>query len=119
MKTLRKSSCGLVACALAAFAAQASAEEPLAALLPPLPAETVRFHDLDLSRPADLQVLYYRLRTAAHRVCERENDHWWDVGRALHERLCIEVTVDNAVRAANNERLTALHRSGKEPVAGL
>jgi hypothetical protein len=40
-------------------------------------------------------------------------------GLGLHERERRETTVDNSVRSANNEQLTALHRGIKESVAGL
>jgi UrcA family protein len=102
---------------LVAVATTALADRAPSPVDPPQPSEAVRFRDLDLTAPADVQVLYYRIRLAAKRVCAQVNDHWWHAWKGLHERQCIDTSIDNAVRSANNEQLTALRRGIR--LAGL
>ncbi len=68
--------------------------------------ETVRFDDLDLSKPAAAKILYSRIRGAARDVCEYSMNGDWlerEIGHA-----CIEKAIDNAVKKVNTPALTAL-----------
>lgn len=61
--------------------------------------EIVRFGDLDLTRPADAQELYRRIRRAAHIVCE-------PIGMgnplAMSDRSCIDQAIARAVADINS-----------------
>jgi UrcA family protein len=73
------------------------------------PQQIVRFTDLDLSKPAGVQTLYWRVKVAARAVCRRgilSGD-----GRAnTHFATCYEDTVNDAISRLNCPALTALHR---------
>src|ERR1700746_1712793 len=50
--------------------------------------EIVRFGDLDLTRPADAQELFRRIKHAAHHVCEAIG--FGDPTIAMSDRICID-----------------------------
>jgi UrcA family protein len=77
---------------------------------------TVDGAGLDVSRFQDAQVLYGRIRSAAHSVC-RAQKALWDVKQALHQRLCIARAVEEAVARANEPLLSAVHRASNERLA--
>jgi UrcA family protein len=77
---------------------------------------SVQSHDLDLSRPADIEVLYARIRTAAHSVC-RADKAPWDNKVVLHARRCVEQAVDDAIAQADHPLLTTVHRGFQERLA--
>jgi UrcA family protein len=89
------------------FAALAAAETPN---------QSVESHGLDLSRFADVEALYGRIRSAAHSVC-RADKALWDVKKVLHARLCVEEAVESAVARAEQPLLTAVHRGFRERLA--
>jgi len=73
-------------------------------------AETVSYHDLDLSRPADAAQLYKRIGKAAEQVCER-----FDAGAASHQALrqrCAERAIAATVARINDAQLSAHHEAG-------
>jgi len=73
-------------------------------------AQTVSYHDLDLSRPADAAVLYARIGAAATQVCER-----FDAGAASHQALrhkCEERAIAATVTRVNAANLSARHDAG-------
>jgi UrcA family protein len=73
-------------------------------------AETVSYHDLDLSRPADAAVLYARIGKAAVQVCER-----FDGGAASGQPLrhnCEARAIATSVARVNDANLTARHDAG-------
>ena len=106
------------ACLLLALSGPAAAQDPR---LRPPPSTTVDASDLDLSQPADAQILYERIRQAARRVCTLEHDNWWDKARVRHRNRCIESAVESAVYRAKQPQLTAVHfsTSDSERIAGL
>jgi UrcA family protein len=77
---------------------------------------TVATAGLDVSRRADAEMLYARIRTAAHSVCRAEKARW-DGKAVRHQRQCIDAAVENAVARANEPALTAVHRATGERVA--
>lgn len=94
----------LIAVSLLACAATAAAASPASEL----PSVEVRYADLDLSKPAGVQVLYRRIRAAAREVCgslelrsPRQTRRWQD---------CYDGSLEKAVALADQSTLTALHR---------
>jgi UrcA family protein len=70
-------------------------------------AQTVSYHDLDLSRPADAAVLYQRIGAAAAEVCER-----FDAGAASHQALrerCAARAIAATLAHVNAATLRARH----------
>jgi UrcA family protein len=87
------------------------------------PTRTVKVWDLDLSKPADVQTLYQRVRSTAYEMCRAEVNrhrlttrHRAPIGWA--ER-CMTDAVDSAVRGAANPRLAEMHASAGRRVARL
>ena len=72
--------------------------------------ETVNYHDLDLSRPADAAVLYERIGHAATQVCERF-DSAKASGEALRHR-CVAQAIAATVAHVNDANLSARHDMG-------
>ena len=77
---------------------------------------TVSSAGLDVSRLADAETLYSRIRSAAYSVC-RADKAIWDVKVVLHQKLCVAEAVEAAVVKANQPLLTAVHRASGERVA--
>jgi UrcA family protein len=69
-------------------------------------ARTVRFADLDITRPAGAKVLYGRISAAAQEVCHLS--HSRDLKLRQVEHACIEAAVDTAVKTINAPALSAL-----------
>jgi UrcA family protein len=70
---------------------------------------TVKYTDLDLNRPGDVQILYHRVRLAANESCgigEITGSHLklqsWEV--------CVARAVDETVTHLDRPALTAYHR---------
>jgi UrcA family protein len=61
--------------------------------------EIVRFGDLDLTRPADAQELYRRIRRAAHNVCEPIG--MGNPALAPSDHSCIDQSIARAVADIN------------------
>ena len=69
---------------------------------------TVSYADLDLSKPAGVEVLYGRIKQAARNVCS-----YLDNRQPEHKvlwRNCYNDAVANAITAVDRPTLTALHR---------
>jgi UrcA family protein len=77
---------------------------------------TVSAAGLDVERVPDAEVLYQRIRTAAHSAC-RAQKALWDVTGVLHQKRCVERAVDDAAASAEQPLLTAVHRSLGERLA--
>jgi UrcA family protein len=68
--------------------------------------KTVRYEDLDLSKPAGAKALYDRIRVAAQEVCSFSGG--WDWRQAAVDRTCTENAIDGAVKKVNSPTLTTL-----------
>lgn len=78
---------------------------------------TVRFGDLDLSRPEGAETLYQRIKEAARSVCGQPSHA--TVGLASLEgrtrmRACIDQATDDAVGKVNHPQLVALNAAEKQ-----
>ena len=69
-----------------------------------VPAQTVRFQDLNLNTDAGVQVLYKRIHGAANQVCGNFNVR--DLEGARIHKACVERAVADAVATVNNQMLT-------------
>lgn len=104
---------GLLAlCVLAGSTAALVTPQHAAAAVPA--GVTVSYRDLQLSRPADVRVLYARLQRAAESVCVAPSPY--ELQRyAVFER-CVQVTVRDAVARINSpglqSTLAELSRAG-------
>ena len=83
--------------------------QPAVAMEAP-PSVTVRYHDLNLNNPEGIATLYKRIHDAAIEVCKplkgplvADRIFWitWDE--------CFDPAIANAVKAVNNENLSAYH----------
>jgi UrcA family protein len=70
--------------------------------------KTVRFSDLDLSKPADVSTLYRRIQDAAWRVCS-DLVPVRNGPSGIEHTQCRQALVDAAVGELNKPALTALH----------
>jgi UrcA family protein len=71
-----------------------------------VPHKTVKFNDLDITKPEGAKVLYKRIRAAARQVCEVSTGT--DPIMGLATKGCIEKAIDRAVRDVNAPMLTNL-----------
>ncbi len=69
-----------------------------------VPAQVVRFQDLNLNTDAGVQVLYKRIQGAANQVCGNVDGRDLIVARA--HKACVAKAVGDAVAAVNNQMLT-------------
>jgi UrcA family protein len=69
---------------------------------------TLRYSDLDLSRPDGALRLYEGIEAAAGKVCD--GYHRSTFAGLLQYRECYRKAVDDAVRKVGSDKLTALHR---------
>jgi UrcA family protein len=95
--------CVLGAAGVCAFAASAGAAESP-------PSKTVRYSDLDISKPAGAKTLYARIRAAARDVCALSFAGDPVLSAAAH--ACIDTAIDNAVRKVDAPALTSLRFGG-------
>ncbi len=70
-----------------------------------VPTRTVRFDDLDITKPAGAKILYDRIKAAAVDVCPRNSR---ELSEVVVERKCVETAIDIAVRKVNSDLLTEL-----------
>jgi UrcA family protein len=77
-----------------------------------MPDVTVSYRDLNLSRSADVQVLYRRLERAASSVCMQVPA--WELSRHLAYSRCYNSALDSAVLAVRSPELLALDRAARE-----
>jgi UrcA family protein len=68
----------------------------------------VPYGDLNLSSDAGMQALLHRLSAASHRLCDDSASR--ELRRVVRAETCFRETLDNAVVAVHNERLSALYR---------
>lgn len=77
---------------------------------------TVSYQDLQLSRPADVRVLYKRLERAAESVCVAASPY--ELERYAVFKHCVQVTVSDAVARVHSpglqSSLAALNHAGSE-----
>jgi UrcA family protein len=69
-----------------------------------VPAQAVRFQDLNLNTDAGVQVLYKRIQRAANQVCGDVDGRDLVVARA--HKACVDRAVADAVATVNNQMLT-------------
>jgi UrcA family protein len=72
-----------------------------------VPAEVVKFADLDLTRPAGAEELYRRIRHAARDVCEPLNADHYDF---YADTACSKSAIARAIRDVGAPLLTEHHR---------
>lgn len=71
---------------------------------------TVSYADLNLASSSGLDVLYLRIKSAAHKVCGVENMRVpLDLER--RNRACVDSAIDGAVNGIDDVRLTHLHQA--------
>jgi UrcA family protein len=73
------------------------------------PAVTVRFGDLDLSRPEGATALYRRIHFAAEQVCWLYDG--WDLGPRFRKRSCMQRAIAEAVKKVNRPELYAVYNA--------
>jgi UrcA family protein len=97
---------------IAAFSAVAFtlAAVPALAVTPldPEPAEIVRVHDFNLSKPADVAKLYSRISRAATSVCNAANPNPFP--HMAYSQRCYRDAMDRAISQINSPELAALYR---------
>ena len=101
MNTYRTAFVTLVAVPLALTAAWVSADQ-----LEGKRSVVVAYRDLDLSRRADVVILYDRLKRAAREVCKRPTGGFGDPAQFLH---CYRDTLAEGVRDLHRPAVTALY----------
>jgi UrcA family protein len=81
-----------------------------------LPQRSISLRGLDLRRPADVAVLYARIRRAAQEVCGDpvSGSHLYSTG----QMACIARSVEAAVASINRDELTAYHHLGSRQDRG-
>lgn len=70
------------------------------------PTRTVKYADLDLTKPAGVRALYGRITAAARHVCQL--DTVADLQMHSKEQACINQAIDGAVRNVNSPALAQL-----------
>lgn len=104
MKHLKPVS-ALLACLIGASALSAVTTQAAAAM----PEVVVHYADLDLGRPADVALLYQRLRTAAETVCTPVPSY--ELARFAAYQRCVGAVLEGAVSQVRSPALLALHRA--------
>jgi UrcA family protein len=79
---------------------------------------TVKFGDLDVTRPPGATVLYHRIRAAAREVCSPE---FHTLGATIPVDSCVEKSIAEAVAKVNQPALSAIlnAKRGKASVERL
>jgi len=67
--------------------------------------ETVKFQDLNAGTPAGAEALYFRIHSAANRVCSRPGDVW----ERFTASACIKDAEARAIQKVNLPMLTAYY----------
>lgn len=112
MKIVTTTAAALAQALALATALATTVATPTPALAGSAPSVTVRYGDLDLSRPEGARALYTRLQAAAQRVCDAGNP---GLAARRAARLCSVETLDAAVTAARSAHLDALHATRRAP----
>lgn len=68
----------------------------------------VKYQDLDLSRPQDVQKLYGRIKSAAQEVCD--NDATSDLHRLAIYKTCMRNAVSDAISQVQSPQLTNIRQ---------
>ncbi len=92
-------------CALGTASMSTLTTAPAGAAEQAVPTETVRFDDLDITKPAGATILYRRIKAAAVDVCPRMSR---ELSEVVVERKCVETAIDIAVRKVNSDVLTEM-----------
>lgn len=74
----------------------------------------IGYSDLNLEQPADVGVLYERIKSAAQVICT-DSTAIWGYHRKSYNR-CFKKTVDKAVKSIDNSVLTKLHQGQEQAV---
>lgn len=74
---------------------------------------TVKFRDLDLSKPEGVAALYQRIERSARLVC-KDSSSPYDAGRVETFERCYQSAIEDAVASINQPQLTAFHRAKAE-----
>lgn len=82
-----------------------------------VPSITVRYGDLDISKPQGLHVLYARIKHAAKTVCGFDGIPR-ELAREHRSFTCYRTALEDAVKQINQPTLTALHRAQTKPALG-
>jgi UrcA family protein len=100
-----------------AVAAAAAASTPRVALAAAdgLPARTVSYADLDLTKPSGAQALYRRISVAAQQVCTIAG--YRDLQEKVNEQRCVAQAIDAAVRDVQSAALNEQHDKHSTRVA--
>jgi UrcA family protein len=93
---------GALALSLSAFPAANAGEEPVTL--------TVKFGDLNVSKPRGAAVLYDRIRTAAESLCS----FYWFKSDSDQNR-CVQGAIANAVVKINEPALFAVYNAKNKP----
>jgi UrcA family protein len=104
----RLSAAGLIVGLLAAAPAFAAGDQG--------PSVTVRFADLDISRPDDARELLSRIERGAKRVCQSNGIAGYPTYRTA-VRQCIGEAVERAVEGVGSPQLSAVYRGDGREVA--
>jgi UrcA family protein len=89
----------ILSSSLAALPAAADSVEPLKV--------TVKFGDLDVSKPQGAAALYGRIHSAAEKVCSPFDGR--DLSRKMHLNACVHKAVADAVTEVNEPALLAVY----------
>jgi UrcA family protein len=75
--------------------------------------KTVGYGDLNLTDSKGVQVLYWRLTSAAKTVCDMPDQR--ELARAAAAKRCMEQAMEQAITAVNNPLLTSLYLEKTAP----
>jgi UrcA family protein len=108
LKHYRRHLPGLLLCSLSALSIAPGCLSTVYAA--EAPSKKVSYADLNLSRPADVQVLYKRIKLAAAGVCDKEPEPL-EMSQYAHWRRCYEPALHAAVMQIDAPALLSLYRS--------
>jgi UrcA family protein len=80
-----------------------------------LPARTVSYADLDLTKPSGAQALYHRISVAAQQVCTIPG--YRDLQEKVNEQRCMAQAIDAAVKDVQSAGLNEQHDKHSTRVA--
>lgn len=77
--------------------------------------ERVQFSDLNLASPEGVKRLYHRIVAASKAVC---GSQYRSLASVAHDRICTQLSIARAVKAADRPELTAFAAAQKaQPIA--
>lgn len=80
-----------------------------------IPAQTVKYDDLNLATRQGAQTLYRRITAAAYEVCLMHNQDDGALKAEVARRLCVRNATQEAVAKIGNPLLTAIHEGTPPP----